>query len=127
MRRDRTERRYYPVVEAGIQTLRGVYSARLLLDSGADCTMLPRSFAELAGLDFDLLPALNVTGIEGRGMKAFKGPLCLEIAGLKLPPIPCLYTASDRTPLLLGRESFFDLFDIHFDNRHKKLVLTRLF
>jgi hypothetical protein len=115
------------VVEAGIQTLRGVYPARLLLDSGADCTMLPKSFGELIGLDFGRLPALTVTGIEGRGMKAFKGPLCLQIGGLKLPPIPCLYAASDRTPLLLGREGFFDLFDICFDNRHKKLALTRLF
>ena len=89
--------------------------------------MLPKSFGVLAGLDFARLPALHVLGIEGRGLKAFKGPLRLEIAGLTLPPIPCLYTASDRTPLLLGREGFFDLFDILFDNRHKKLVLTRLF
>ncbi len=89
--------------------------------------MLPRLFGELIGLDFDRLPTAAVTGIEGRGLKAFKGPLRLEIAGLPLPPIPCLFAASDRTPLLLGREGIFDLFDIHFDNRHKKLALTRLF
>jgi hypothetical protein len=115
------------VVEAGVQTPQGIYPARFLLDSGADCTMLPKSFGELIGLDFGRLPTLTVTGIEGRGMKAFKGPLRLQIAGLNLPPIPCLYAASDTTPLLLGREGFFDLFDIRFDNQHKKLVLTRLF
>ena len=89
--------------------------------------MLPRAFGELMGLDFTRLPAVAVSGIEGRGLKAFKGPLSLQIAGVTLPPIPCLFADSDRTPLLLGREGFFDLFDIRFDNRHKKLVLTRLF
>jgi len=89
--------------------------------------MLPKSFGELIGLDFGRLPALTVTGIEGRRMKAFKGPLRLQIAGLNLPPIPCLFAASDRTPLLLGREGFFDLFDICFDNRHRQVVLSRLF
>ena len=89
--------------------------------------MLPKSLGELTGLDFTRLPAHTVTGIEGRGLKTFKGPLRLQIHGLNLPPIPCLYAASERTPFLLGREGFFDLFDIRFDNRNRKLVLTRLF
>ena len=68
------------MVDASIQTLHGIYPARWLLDSGADCTMLPKKVGELIGLDFDCLPTLTVTGIEGRGMKAFKGPLRLQIA-----------------------------------------------
>ena len=35
--------------------------------------------------------------------------------------------AADKQNLLLGREGFFDVFDVAFDNRHKKVVLTRLF
>ena len=47
----------------------------------------------------------------------------------KVPPkdTVVIYGSSDKTPLLLGRERFFDLFDVAFDNRHKKVVLTRLF
>ncbi|MBI4663742.1 MAG: aspartyl protease family protein [Verrucomicrobia bacterium] len=114
-------------MEAGIQGRDTVYRVRLLLDSGADCTMLPKSMGELAGVDFSRLRRLNVTGVEGRGVKAYLGMVHLQIAGLALPPIPCLYGSSDKTPLLLGREGFFDLFDVKFDNRRKRVVLTQLF
>ena len=89
--------------------------------------MLPRSLGELAGADLEKLPSRTVTGVEGRGVKAYLGKVRLRIAGLLLPPIPCLYGAAAKTPLLLGREGFFDLFDIKFDNRRKKVVLTKLF
>ena len=115
------------MVEAEIQAPDAVYPVRLLLDSGADYTMLPKSLGELVGLNFSRLRALTVTGVEGRGVKAYLGTVQLRIAGLLLPPIPCLYGSSDKTPLLLGREGFFDLFDVMFDNRYKNVVLSRLF
>jgi len=115
------------VVDAEIQAPAAVYPVRLLLDSGADYTLLPKSLGELAGLDFSRLRKLTVTGVEGRGVKAYLGTIRLRIAGLVLPLIPCMYGSSDTTPLLLGREGFFDLFDVAFDNRRKKVVLTRLF
>ncbi len=47
----------------------------------------------------------------------------------KVPPKDAvvIYGSSDRTPLLLGQEGFLDLFDVAFDNRQKKVVLSRLF
>ena len=98
----------------------------MLVDTGADCTMLPRLLGELAGVNFKRLRTLTVMGVEGRGVKAWLGMMRLQIAGLDLPAMPCLY-GSDHTPLLLGRAGFFDLFDVMFDNRHKKVVLPRLF
>ena len=89
--------------------------------------MLQKSHGELLGLNFSRLPTLTVKGIEGRGIRAYKGTVTLRLAGRPLPPIPCLYADSDKTPLLLGREGFFDLFNITFDNRRKKIVLTPLF
>ena len=115
------------MVQVGIQAANAVYPVRLLLDTGADCTMVPKSLGELAGVDFSRLRATTVTGVEGRGVNAYFGTIRLRIAEFVLPPIPCLFGASERTPLLLGREGFFDLFDVAFDNRRKKVVLTRLF
>ena len=89
--------------------------------------MLPRTIGQLIGLDFARLPRLIVTGIEGRSIRGFKATVRLRIAQRLLPPIPCLYVGSDHAPLLLGREGFFDLFNITFDNRRKKLILTPLF
>lgn len=89
--------------------------------------MLPRYIGQLMNVVFDKLPLRSVTGIEGRAIQGHKTTLQLRIASLVLPPIPCLYVDSDGAPLLIGREGFFDLFDITFDNRHKKVVLTPLF
>lgn len=89
--------------------------------------MLPKSLGELAGVDFSRLRTLTVTGVEGGGVKAYLGTIRLRVGTFMLPAIPCLFGSSDTTPLLLGREGFFDLFDVTFDNRRKKIVLIRLF
>ena len=117
----------FPGILADVPTPYGVFPIRLVLDTGADCTMLPRSLGELLGFDFRTLRRMTVTGVENRGIAAHKATVTLRIANLMLPPIPCLYTDSERAPALLGREGFFDLFNITFDNRRKKIVLTPLF
>ena len=89
--------------------------------------MFPRTIGHLIGLYFARLPRLNVTGIGEQSIRRFKASVRLRIAKRLLPPIPCIYVDSDHAPLLLGREGFFDLFNITFDNRRKKLVLTPLF
>jgi hypothetical protein len=89
--------------------------------------MLPRYIGQLIGLDFTHLPTRHVSGIEGRSIVSFRASVQLRIAKLLLPAVPCIYVDSDHAPLLLGREGFFDLFNITFDNRRKKTVLTPLF
>jgi hypothetical protein len=116
-----------PVILAELPTPYGVYPIRLLLDSGADCTMLSRALGELAGIDVTSLPKVNVKGIAGQSVEVYRGTVSLRIANLQLSSIPCLYVESMMTPLLLGREGFFDLFNITLDNRRKKTVLTPSF
>jgi hypothetical protein len=116
-----------PVVLAELPTPRGLYPLRLLLDSGADCTMLSRALGELAGLDVLSLPKINVKGIAGQSVTVYRGSVTLRIANLTVPSIPCLYSDSAASQFLLGREGFFDLFNITFDNRRKKTILTPLF
>jgi hypothetical protein len=125
-RRDAGRWRHFPVITAEILLTHGVYPLRFLFDSGADCTMLQKSHGELLGLDFKRLPSVIVRGIAGGGIKAYRSSVTLRIDKRVLPPIPCLYADSDTTPLLLGREGFFDLFNITLDNRRKKTVLTPL-
>ncbi len=116
-----------PVVLAELPTPYGVYPLRMLVDSGADCTMLSRALGELAGLDVLSLPKINARGIAGQSVEVYRGSVTLRIGDLHLPPIPCLYSDAVNSQLLLGREGFFDLFNITFDNRRKKVVLTPLF
>ena len=116
-----------PVVLAELPTPYGRYPLRLLLDSGADCTMLSRALGELAGIDVTSLPRTKVKGVGRQAIEVFRGTVSLRIGHLDLPPIPCLYFDSETAPLLLGREGFFDSFNITFDNRRKKVVLSPLF
>jgi hypothetical protein len=116
-----------PVILAELPTSYGIYPIRLLLDTGADCTMLSRALGELAGMDVPSLSKVNVKGIAGQSVEVYRGTVSLRIAKLVLPPIPCLYVESMMNPLLLGREGFFDLFNITLDNRRKRTVLTPLF
>src|SRR5882724_5111053 len=116
-----------PTIRAEVKLPFGFHPIRPLVDSGADCTMLPRYIGQLIGVDFDNLPTRNITGVEGRAIHGCKTTLQLRIASLVMPPIPCIYVDSDRAPLLIGREGFFDLFNITLDNRRKKTVLTPLF
>jgi hypothetical protein len=116
-----------PVVLAELPTPLGIYPLRLLVDSGADCTMLSRALGDLAGITVRSLPKTKVKGIAGQSLDVYRGTVSLCIANLNLPPIACLYLDLDNAPLLLGREGFFDLFNITFDNRRKKTVLTPLF
>jgi len=97
------------------------------MDSGADCTMLSRALGELAGINVASLPKTSVKGIGGQSIEVHRGTVRLHISAIHLPPISCLYVDSMNSPLLLGREGFFDLFSITLDNRRKRTVLTPLF
>lgn len=93
---------------------------------GSGLQHVARYFGEAAGLDFKQLRRTTVKGIEGDGISAHKGTLKLRIGNWQLPPIPCIDADSDRTPLLIEREGFFDLCNIILDNRRKRVVLERL-
>jgi len=95
-----------------------------ILDSGADCTMVPRTMATLAGVQLPEKPDAYVTGIARRRMPAYSGKLKMRI-GQEEFEIRCLFTESDRTPFLLGRVDFFSIFDIAFDGNSCTIVLAR--
>ena len=79
------------------------------------------------GVNLAALPRMTIEGIEGGVVAAYRGTITLQIGRFSLPPIPCAFTELERAPLLLGREGFFDLFNICLDNRRRKTVLHRLF
>ena len=95
------------------------------LDSGADCTLVPRYLASLTGISLPSTPNAEVNGIAKKPMPAYKGQLKLRIESEEFK-VRCLFTESDKTPLLLGRADFFSFFNVHFDNRNSQIVLERL-
>lgn len=103
----------------------GYQPFEFILDSGADCTMVPRHMASLVGIQLPDSPDTYISGISGQRMPAYKGQLRMRIRTEEFE-LRCLFTRSNRTPFLLGRVDFFSLFDVRFDGRNCCIVLERL-
>lgn len=102
----------------------GYQTFEFIVDSGADCTVVPRSMATLVGIKLPRKAELHLTGITGRKMACYKGKLSLQIQKQKFD-VQCLFTRSNRTPLLLGRVDFFSIFQVLFDGGDCSMLLTK--
>ena len=97
-----------------------------LLDSGADVSVIPKSFAEIIGLDLDG----NKSHAEGIGGKVETIDSKMYINIKKghenyTFQIPVKVIPDDHTPIILGREGFFNKFIISFDQYELKVSLKR--
>lgn len=110
-----------PVVEIPLKLVDGYLSVRFFVDTGADVSMLPRSFAEYCGVDLAEAPPLTVTGIEGRGIDAWVGSITVRISDDEIT-IPCLFTTNENTPAVLGRAGVLERYSILFDASARKIV-----
>ena len=114
-----------PTIMLPVKTSAGYEEWRFLLDSGADFTMVPRSAAELLGVDLSAVRKTTARGIEGSGVPAQLAEITLRIGDVELT-VPCLFSSNENTPYLLGRMGLFSRFNITFDNRRKKIVLEEI-
>ena len=117
---------WYPglIVEVWLTSI-GYQPFEFILDSGADCTLVPQYMANLVGIQIPDLADTYVHGITRQRMPAYKGRLKMRIEGEEFE-VRCLFTRSNRTPFLLGRVDFFSLFDVHFNHRDGQITLERL-
>ena len=119
---------YRPVIDLlfSEKTGRNLYS--FIVDSGADISLAPRQLAERMGLDWDKGSKITLSGIspkpectlEGRihTVSALVPDLAFELA------LPVCF-ANGNAPLLIGREGFFDEFDITLDKTRRRTVFSR--
>lgn len=115
-----------PTIPVEILTLNGFTPFDLLLDTGADATLLPRFMAKVVGLELNRLPRQRMFGIENQeGLEARRGKVTLRIAKHTFSA-PAFFSESDASPLVLGRAGFFDHFNITFDNKRFKIILKTI-
>ena len=97
-----------------------------LVDSGADCSVIPKGLAEILNL--------NLTGPKQDSF-GFGGKIeCIESnVSIILKQnhekhefqIPVLVSSDDSCPIILGRSKFFAKFKITFDGKYEKLILKK--
>ena len=116
---------FYPGIEVDVFLPNiGYQTFEFILDSGADCSMVPRSMALLSGFRLPSAPDTFVSGISGMSLPAYIGKLKMRIQQEAFE-VRCLFTESDSTPFLLGRVDFFSLFKVLFDGDGCNIILTR--
>ena len=98
---------------------------KFVLDSGADCTMVPRRMAHLVRYSLPAQPDTSVSGIYGGRMPGYSGRIKLQIQSEDFE-VRCVFTQSNRTPFLLGRLDFFSFFNVQFDGRNCHIILERV-
>ena len=106
-----------PVIPLLVRTHRGDLPFDFLIDTGADCSMIPLAIAETElGVKPADCPQDTFFGIEGHGIRVYRGWLPLKIGGHPLR-VRCVFSTQPHCPLILGRMDLFHHFSITFDNR----------
>ncbi len=113
----------FPKIPVSVKTIKGFQAFPFLLDAGADFTMLPASMQKLLSIEGAALTPITVYGIERQGVPCLAAKIHLRIAHVEFDA-RCVISSSDQTPFILGRMDFFPKFNIVFDNKNEKIILT---
>lgn len=115
-----------PVIPILIKTRNGYVPFDFLVDTGADCSMMPASIATLElGINLARCPRQTFLGIEGKGLRVYCGSVIIKLGPYPLQ-IRCVFSPQEHTPLILGRMDIFDHFTLTFDNRRHRIRFTKL-
>lgn len=93
----------------------------LLVDSGADTTMIDEVYAAFLGIILDQLPPIEVGGIGGKVI-ARRAVLMMDLCG-RWVPVP-VWFHPDMVPGLLGREVVFDNLIVAFAHKRNAFLAT---
>ncbi len=115
---------HVPIIDLEIQDSRGPFVPfSLCIDSGAVVSLLPRTAADVLGLDPSVGKPIELGGVAHHGLRASLHELSVRLAGLPPTTVPFAIAQQDNVPGLLGRLGVFDRFQITFDPSHR---LTRI-
>ncbi len=120
---------YRPVIDLLFSERTGHNLYSFIVDSGADITLAPRQLAERIGLDWNKGSKVTLTGISPKPECSLEGrihritALIPDIA-IELNLSTCF--AYGNAPYLIGREGFFDEFDVTLDKRRRRTIFRRV-
>lgn len=101
-------------------TYKGSFKTLVLVDSGADMTMLDASVAGKLGIDLSRCPTKNFYGIGDKPVAAYISEVLVYLCE-KWFRIPVSFVTQNQTPLL-GRNGTFDLMLLSFDSKNSALM-----
>lgn len=90
---------------------------RMIIDTGADYTLLPRSYAKALGINLERDCKVRETlGIGGTETVFVHPSIRVRLGGWETD-IPVGFLDRDAVPSLLGRKNFLEALSVTFENR----------
>jgi hypothetical protein len=116
---------FRPILPILVRGEQGFVERDFLLDSGADLSMAPRELCKQIGLNWQAGEPTEIRGISRRKNCRVQGrvhevAILVTDAGVLLR-IPMVF-AWGNAPYVLGREGFFDIFNISFEKPKLRTV-----
>jgi hypothetical protein len=102
-----------------------VFDLSVIVDSGADVTVISSSYAVSLGVDLTRIKEVEIKGIS-HCVKGRPAKVKIHLPQLKDTfEIPVLFVDDPMTDMVLGREAFFDRYSIRFDTSNDYFYLIR--
>ena len=114
-----------PIIAIEILTKYGYQSLDFIVDTGADCSMLPKSMAAIIGINLNKARKMYFGGIEGKGVLTYISEVTIKIIGKPIK-ITCAFSSNEQCPFILGRKDVFAKFNILFDNENRLIQFTEI-
>lgn len=113
-----------PVMPIDILYGKNMIRYEVLVDSGADCNIIPAEIGELLGIDIESGVKSDVGGITGGGMFFFVHPVTIRVGGWSYEvPMGFMPAMPSFGYGVLGQQGFFDHFRVTFDRRKAEIEL----
>ncbi len=138
-----TERKKRPILRLTLRYGKESLTADGIVDSGSDKTISHEVFARDIGIVFESKKLREeseiktgipfdheIIGLNNQPIPVYVVPVELEIAGKKLDvPVHWIkkeqpFTPKIDFPFILGQDSIFELFDVHFSERQRAFFLN---
>lgn len=112
-----------PVLPVTLAGPKGKVNLFMLLDSGADLSLIPYSVGEMIGLELDIHRRREVQGVGQGSVSYILSQISVQIGTFDVP-IRVGWALIEEVPLILGRLDLFRHLAIEFREFEDKIVLT---
>ena len=99
----------------------------MLVDSGADISVISKDFGELLGLSIsDNEKIFSASGVGGGVLKYVEREIFFKINNKTIVKVPVAWIQDDRyKEMIIGREVVFDAFDIEFKQADETIIFKK--
>ncbi len=114
-----------PYVRVVLRYRKAEQGAVMLIDTGADSSILPNRYIDLLGISRDDLRSRSAAGLSGKtgilvGKKRIR--LSAELENYFSIQMPVEFASNDQIPPILGRDALFGDFELRMNRREIELI-----